>query len=190
MRKERNNNRTTSHKNTGPGKESLEGIMTRLDKDPSFRQGVIQVVSRHLNGKKSESIVGGLGYGYEKTLKVFSDERETFGGKNTAPAPLEYFVSGLNFSMLSTGGTWLAKMGMHLSSYSISAKAYFNRAGLYIGGDPSFGRIVMEVHTEGKATPREVKAFIRKTSEHCVPFRTLKKATRMELTVFHNGRKI
>ena len=161
-----------------------------MERNPGFNTGVITVRARVSDGVKQVANVGGTGRGYEKLHTFSADERELLGGTNQAPAPLEYFVAGLNFCFQSTLVFNASSRGLRYDSIETTAKAYFNRRGIYVEGDPSFTRISFQVDIKSPETEDSIRRLIETTEKSCCVHTTLSKAVPIETKVLLNGQAL
>ena len=171
-------------------RSSFTKIAEELKKDRSFNTGVISVHTRLLENVKSEAVVGGHGKGYEKSHRLISDERELLGGGDEGPAPLEYFISGFNFCLQSTLVYWSTSLDVPIQSMEMKTRAYWNRRGNYIEGDPAFTKIAYELSIESPAEESRIRELVDTAERRCVVHSTLKKAVPIESHVTLNGRKL
>jgi hypothetical protein len=170
----------------------FDGVVKELGKDSSFQTGVIRVHTTLLKNTKSEARVGGFGgKGYDKTHTFYCDEREPLGGGNEAPAPLEYFVAGLNLSLQNTFIFWAVReKNVGINRLEIQSFAHFNRLGVYDGGEPDIPKLVCEVNIESDSEPLKVREAIETAAVHSVAYRAFNKVTPVELHITVNGQKL
>jgi pyruvate dehydrogenase E2 component (dihydrolipoamide acetyltransferase) len=117
-----------------------------------------------------------------------SDERESSGGTDTGPAPLRYFLAGV----MMCHQVWCVKNAaladVRLDNLEGEISGYVAR-----GDSPrkgGFDRAVFTVSIESPNSSEEIKKLVARASEQCTSFVTFARAARIELTLFHNGRKI
>jgi uncharacterized OsmC-like protein len=173
-------------------RRAYDSVVQDLARDSSFQIGVIRVHTTLLKNTKSEARVGGFGgKGYDKSHTFYCDEREPLGGGNEAPAPLEYFVAGLNLSLQNTFVFWAVReKNVGIKRLEIQSYAHFNRLGVYDGGEPDIVKLVCEVSIDSDSDPLKVREAIETAAMHSVAYRAFNKVAPLELHITVNGQKL
>lgn len=110
-----------------------------------------------------------------------SDERESSGGHDAGPAPMRYFVTGVMFCHQ----VWMVKkaalMGMTMTKLD-GEISWWN--------DIPTPRIVYKVMVDSDRSDEDVRTIVEAGAKGCNAFKAVEKATKIDLSVVHNGKAI
>jgi len=110
-----------------------------------------------------------------------SDERESSGGHDAGPAPMRYFLAGIMFCQ----NVWTVKkaalMGLSLNRLD-GEISWWN--------DIPTPRIVYKVIIDSKHSDEDIRTIVKAGCEGCSAFKVAEAATKIELSVEHNGKSI
>ncbi len=110
-----------------------------------------------------------------------SDERESSGGHDAGPAPMRYFITGVMFCHQ----VWMVKKAalMSMTMTKLDGEiAWWN--------DVPTPRIVYKVMVDSDRSDDDVRAIVEAGAKGCNAFKVVEKATKIELSVVHNGKTI
>jgi Predicted redox protein, regulator of disulfide bond formation len=110
-----------------------------------------------------------------------SDERESSGGHDAGPAPMRYFLAGVMFCHQ----VWMVKKAalMSLTLKKLDGEiSWFN--------DVPTPRIVYKVVVDSSQSDDDIRAITEAGARGCNAFKTVEKATKIVLSVEHNGTTI
>lgn len=110
-----------------------------------------------------------------------SDERESAGGHDAGPAPMRYFIAGV----MMCHKVWVVKSA---ALKDLKLERLEGEISLY--GDEPVPRIVYKVSVDSANSDDDIAAVVEDGAKGCLAFKTVEKATRIELTVEHNGKTI
>lgn len=110
-----------------------------------------------------------------------SDERESSGGHDAGPAPMRYFVASVMFCHKVWTVKKAALMDMRLDRLD-GEISWFN--------DMPTPRIVYKVFVDSAHSDDDVRTIVEEGTRKCNAFKTVAKATRIDLTLEHNGKTI
>ena len=116
--------------------------------------------------------------------EFISDEREAAGGHDAGPAPLRYFLGGI----MMCHQVWTVKSSaiMDLTLGRLEGEI----SGYNAPGGGGFAKITYTVSVDSDHTDAQVAEVVQLGAERCAAFVTVQKATRVELTIKHNGNTI
>lgn len=137
-------------------------------------RSVTQVQASLVENVKSKAEASGF--------TVFCDGPKARAGSNTAPGPLQYFLSSMAFCQLTHYGENAALMGIGLDEVKMTVKGYFNP----LPGN-GFDTIEFETSIASKAGPAEIRELSQRAEHQCYVTNTLKKAASVSGKVFLNG---
>ncbi|MCZ6636983.1 MAG: OsmC family protein [Alphaproteobacteria bacterium] len=110
-----------------------------------------------------------------------SDERESSGGHDAGPAPMRYFIAAVMFCHKVWTVKKAALMDLHLDRLDGEISWY---------NDVPTPRIVYKVFIDSDNSDDDIRTIVEEGARRCNAFKTVEKATRIELTVEHNGKTI
>ncbi|MCZ6636986.1 MAG: OsmC family protein [Alphaproteobacteria bacterium] len=110
-----------------------------------------------------------------------SDERESVGGHDAGPAPMRYFIAG----MMLCHKVWIVKTAalMDLQLERLEGEiSWFN--------DIPIPRMVYSLDIDSAHSDDDIKTIVTEGARGCIAFQTMERATRIDLTVEHNGKRV
>jgi len=159
--------------------EGLRGV-----KDSNMALATIKVDARVIENELSE--------GRARNYTYFADEPEERGGTGKGPTPLEYFISGFAFCMLTIHSRIAALLELKIDSLEISVRARFDRRGLYLDGgfDPAFKEVIYELRVNSPEPERKIIEWTKMAEKRCPAYRTMFKATKVSGKLLLNGKPL
>jgi uncharacterized OsmC-like protein len=136
-------------------------------------RSVTQVQASLVENVKSRAEASGLTW--------FCDGPRTRAGTNTAPGPLQYFLSSMAFCQLTHYAENAALMRISLDEVRMIVKGHFNS----LPGN-WFDTIEFETHIISKARPSEIRELSQRAEHECYVTNTLKRAAAVSGKVFLN----
>lgn len=115
-------------------------------------------------------------------LTWFCDGPKTRAGTNTAPGPLQFFLSSMAFCQLTHYAENSALMGISLDEVSMVVKGSYNP----LPGH-GFDMIEFETHITSLESWDRIQELAYRAEHECYVTNTLKKAARVTGRVFLNG---
>ncbi|MSQ23835.1 MAG: OsmC family peroxiredoxin [Chloroflexi bacterium] len=117
-----------------------------------------------------------------------SDEAVPMGGHDAGPAPLRYFLAGI----MMCHQVWTLKsavlMGIQIDSMECEIAGYFGPGAPEDPRDAvGFARLTYIVRIDSVASSDQVREAVNQGTYRCPAFGAAKQATRIEVTVEHNG---
>jgi putative redox protein len=110
-----------------------------------------------------------------------SDERASAGGHDAGPAPMRYFIAGV----MMCHKVWVVKSA---ALKDMELERLEGEISLY--GDDPIPRLVYKVYIDSTHSDDEIAAIVEDGAKGCLAFKTMERATRIELTLEHNGKTI
>jgi uncharacterized OsmC-like protein len=110
-----------------------------------------------------------------------SDERESSGGHDAGPAPMRYFVASVMFCHKVWTVKTAALMDLQLDRLDGEISWY---------NDVPTPRIVYKIFIDSDNSDDDIRTIVEGGAAGCNAFKTVAKATRIEVTVEHNGNAI
>lgn len=168
----------------------------RLLKEAGETPILVPVVSnlKMIGVQSNEAVVVGKVGESEIRFTLRSDEREFKNSPSEVfgPYPLEYFLSSFGFCELTQYGRYAAYLGLDLHNVHITVRGVFDRRGLYGVGniDSAFREIKLTVNIIGNMSRENAAELVKWVRRCCIVYNTLKKAVKIEETIYLNGNEI
>ncbi len=137
-------------------------------------RSVTQVEASLVENVKSRAEASGLTW--------FCDGPKARAGTNTAPGPLQYFLSSMAFCQLTHYAENAALMGIRLDDVKMIVRGHFKP----LPGN-GYDTIEFETHIASKAPPSDIGELSQRAEHECYVTNTLKKAASVSGKVFLNG---
>ena len=141
---------------------------------------VTTVKSRALHGLQFRATVEGHSF--------VSDEAAHMGGHDAGPAPLRYFLAGI----MMCHQVWTVKSAavedVQIDGLESEISGY---VGSRDGGEPAgFTYLTLTVTVDSPNSADQVRTCVDLATQRCPAFVTAARATRVDLTIVHNGERI
>ena len=161
----------------------LKGIVQRQLEERGARTGPSD---RPLTTVKGTALVDLQFRAEVEGHSFISDERVSSGSHDAGPAPMRYFLASIMFchkvwtvKSAALADVQLDRLDSEISGYNDPTSG---RAG--------FARIVYKVFVDSEHSDDEVRGVVEGGAQRCGVFRMVARATRIELTLEHNGKTI
>ena len=156
----------------------LKGIVQKQVKDRAARSGPAK---RPITTVKGTALFDLQFRGEVEGHSFISDERESAGGHDAGPAPMRYFIAGV----MLCHKVWTVKSA---ALKDLELDRLEGEISLY--GDEPTPRIVYRLFIDSSHSDDDIASIVEGGAQGCLAFKTIEKATRIELTVEHNGKII
>jgi uncharacterized OsmC-like protein len=156
----------------------LKGVVQKQIKDRAARSGPAK---RPITTVKSTALFDLQFRAEVEGHSFISDERASAGGHDAGPAPMRYFIAGV----MMCHKVWVVKSA---ALKDIELERLEGEISLY--GDEPIPRIVYKVSIDSPHSDDEIAGIVDDGARGCLAFKTIERATRIELTVDHNGKCI
>ena len=118
--------------------------------------------------------------------EFISDERE--GGQDAGPAPLRYFLGGIMMCHQVMCVKSAAMLDLPLDHLESEISGYLGRPAT---GEPGgFVRLELTVRIDSANSDDQMRTIVEQAGERCPAFVTAARASRIDLTLQHNGTTI
>ena len=154
----------------------LKGIFERQLKERAGRSGPAE---RPTTTVKGTALFDLQFRGEVEGHSFISDERESSGGHDAGPAPMRYFIASVMFCHKVWTVKKAALMDLQLDRLDGEISWY---------NDIPTPRIVYKVFIDSGHSDDDIRTIVMEGTRRCNAFRAVEKATRIELTVEHNGK--
>lgn len=147
---------------TATTRAAFERTTRELRRDPAKARSTFAVVSRQVEGLKSEAHI--------RQFTVPVDEPEVLGGSDSAPNPVEYVLAALAACQEVTYRLFADQRGIPLNAVSVNLKGDLDLRGLFAldaNVRPGFTGIRGTVHLDSPASLEELAALKRAVDAHC-----------------------
>ncbi len=150
---------------------------TTTSTDPKFLMGTTRVDFRLIEDVLSEASM--------RRFTWRSDEPAERGGKDTAPNPLSYFVSGLGFCQLVHFAGEAVRSGLIIESLDMTLRGRFDR-----GEERRFLEFIYDLRIESPEPPAKIRTMVETAEQFCYVSNTLARSARLTGNVVLNAQPL
>jgi uncharacterized OsmC-like protein len=147
---------------------------TTASTDPASRVGTTRVDVRLLEDVQSEASM--------RTFTWRSDEPPERGGKDSAPNPLSYFVSGLGFCQLVHFAGEAVRRGLTIESMDMTLRGRFDR-----GPERRYVEFIYDLRIGSQEDPERIRDMVEVADGLCYVSNTLARSAQLTGNVLLNS---
>ncbi len=173
---ETSNNRVDMEK----GRQAYEQTRLRLATNPKSGKTTIRAVAKLLEDMHIEGRVG--------RFHIESDEPAARGGTDLGPTPLQYFVAGVAFCLITQLARFAPIYDVPLEDVQADVRAEFDVADKFgmEGPNGAFERVTYELKIRSTAPDKQVRLLIEHAERACHAAQSLQQPVPFALEVHLN----
>ncbi len=163
------------------GRQVYEQTRARFASNPALGKTTIRAVAKLLEDMHIEGRVG--------KFHLESDEPAVRGGTDLGPTPLQYFVAGAAFCLITQMARFAPLYDVPLEEVQADVRAEFNAADKFItgGSNGAFEQVTYALTVRSSAPPEQVRLLIEHAERACHAAQSLRQPVPVSLEVHLNG---
>ena len=167
--------------NMEKGRQVYEQTRARFARNPALGKTTIRAVARLLEDMHIEGRVG--------KFHLESDEPAVRGGTDLGPTPLQYFVAGAAFCLITQMARFAPLYDVPLEEVQADVRAEFNAADKFAadGANGAFEQVTYALTVRSSAPPEQVRLLIEHAERACHAAQSLRQPVPVSLEVQLNG---
>jgi uncharacterized OsmC-like protein len=166
------------------GRQVYEQTRTRFANNPALGRTTIRAVAKLLEDMHIEARVG--------KFHLESDEPAVRGGTDLGPTPLQYFIAGAAFCLLTQIARFAPLYDVPLEEVQADVRAEFNAADKFVTGAShgAFDQVAYALAVRSAAPPERVRLLIEHAERACHATQSLRQPVPVSLEVQLNGQPL
>ncbi len=166
------------------GRQVYEQTRARFASNPALGKTTIRAVAKLLENMHIEGRVG--------KFQLESDEPAVRGGTDLGPTPLQYFVAGAAFCLITQLARFAPLYDVPLEEVQADVRAEFNAADKFVtdGGNGAFEQVTYALTVRSAAPPERVRLLIEHAEQACHAAQSLRQPVPVALEVQLNGQPL
>lgn len=166
------------------GRQVYEQTVARFASNPASGKTTIRAVATLLEDMHIEARVG--------KFHLESDEPAVRGGTDLGPTPLQYFVAGAAFCLITQIARFAPLYAVPLEDVQADVRAEFNAANKFVKEDSSgaFEQVTYALTVRSSASPEQVRLLIEHAERACHAAQSLRQPVSVSLEVQLNGQPL
>ncbi len=170
--------------NMEKGRQVYEQTRARLASDPASGKTTIRAVAKLLEDMHIEGRVG--------KFRLESDEPAARGGTELGPTPLQYFVAGTAFCLITQMARFAPLYDVPLEEVQADVRAEFDIADKYGMEGPSgaFEQVTYTLTVSSSAPPEQVRLLVEHAERACHTAQSLRQPVPVSIEVHLNGQPL
>jgi uncharacterized OsmC-like protein len=170
--------------NMEKGRQVYEQTRARLASNPASGKTTIRAVAKLLEDMHIEGRVG--------KFRLESDEPAARGGTELGPTPLQYFVAGAAFCLLTQMARFAPLYDVPLEEVQADVRAEFDIADKFglEGPDGAFEHVTYTLTVHSSAPPEQVRLLIEHAERACHAAQSLRQPVPVLVEVHLNGQPL
>ncbi len=170
--------------NMEKGRQVYEQTRARFARNPALGQTTIRAVAKLLEDLHIEGRVG--------QFHLESDEPAARGGTDLGPTPLQYFVAGAAFCLLTQTARFAPLYDVPLEEVQADVRAEFNAADKFVtdGSHGAFEQVTCALTIRSSAPPERVRLLIEHAERACHATQSLRQPVPVSTSVQLNGQPL
>jgi uncharacterized OsmC-like protein len=163
--------------NMEKGRQTYEATRARLASNPESGKTTIRAVATLLEDMHIEGRVG--------KFRLESDEPAVRGGTDLGPTPLQYFVAGVAFCLITQLARFAPLYDVPLEDVQADVRAEFNIADKFglEGPDGAFEQVTYALTLRSSAPPEQVRLLVEHAERACHAAQSLRQPVPFSLEV-------
>ena len=127
-----------------------------------------------------------------RQFNFISDEPKDVGGTDTAPRPMEYFLTGAALAEITSILAHSIDLGVKLNDIKIRAKAHRDLRGRHqVGGiRAGWDHVTYDVEIDSAADERTIQDLISSSQDICPGYDSMIHPIKIQTNIVLNGKKI
>jgi uncharacterized OsmC-like protein len=170
--------------NMEKGRQIYEQTRARFASNPALGKTTIRAVAKLLEDMHIEGRVG--------RFHLESDEPAVRGGTDLGPTPLQYFVAGTAFCLITQIARFAPLYDVPLEEVQADVRAEFNAADKFVTDDSNgaFEQVTYALTVRSSAPPERVRPLIEHAERACHATQSLRRPVPVSLEVQLNGQPL
>jgi uncharacterized OsmC-like protein len=170
--------------NMEKGRQVYEQTRARLASNPASGKTTIRAVAKLLEDMHIEGRVG--------KFRLESDEPAARGGTELGPTPLQYFVAGAAFCLLTQMARFAPLYDVPLEEVQADVRAEFDIADKFglEGPDGAFEHVTYTLTVHSSTPPEQVRLLIEHAERACHAAQSLRQPVPVLVEVHLNGQPL
>jgi uncharacterized OsmC-like protein len=170
--------------NMEKGRHVYEQTRARFASNPALGKTTIRAVAKLLEDMHVEGRVG--------KFRLESDEPAVRGGTDLGPTPLQYFVAGAAFCLITQLARFAPLYDVPLEEVQADVRADFNAADKFVtdGSGGAFEQVTYALTVRSSAPPEQVRLLIKHAERACHATQSLRQPVPVSLEVHLNGQRL
>jgi uncharacterized OsmC-like protein len=170
--------------NLEKGRQVYEETRARFASNPALGRTTIRAVAKLLEDLHIEGRVG--------KFHLESDEPAVRGGTDLGPTPLQYFIAGAAFCLLTQIARFAPLYDVPLEEVQADVRAEFNAADKFVtdSGNGAFEQVTYALTVRSAAPPEQVRLLIEHAERACHAAQSLRQPIPVSLEVQLNGQPL
>ena len=170
--------------NMEKGRQVYEQTRARLASNPTSGKTTIRAVAKLLEDMHIEGRVG--------KFHLESDEPAARGGTELGPTPLQYFIAGAAFCLLTQMARFAPLYDVPLEEVQADVRAEFDIADKFgmEGPDGAFEHVIYAVTVRSSAPPEQVRLLVEHAERACHAAQSLHQHVPILIEVHLNGQPL
>jgi uncharacterized OsmC-like protein len=159
-------------------REKFEGIQSAYHEDGERAKLRYRSVSALVSGLRCETQTG--------AFKLTVDERESMGGTNMGPNPVELILTALGACQEITYRLYADLLGIPLDGITVEVSGDIDLCGFYAVGDearPGYTNITADVVVDSPASDDDIQRLKAAVEKHCPVLDIIGNATPVTVTI-------
>ncbi len=167
--------------NIEKGRQVYEQTRARLASNPASGKTTIRAVAKLLEDMHIEGRVG--------KFHLESDEPAARGGTDLGPTPLQYFVAGAAFCLITQMARFAPLYDVPLEEVQADVQAEFDIADKFGMEGPSgaFEQVTYAITVSSSAPPEQVRLLVEHAERACHTAQSLRQPVPVSIEVHLNG---
>ena len=167
--------------NIEKGRQVYEQTRARLASNPASGKTTIRAVAKLLEDMHIEGRVG--------KFHLESDEPAARGGTDLGPTPLQYFVAGAAFCLITQMARFAPLYDVPLEEIQADVQAEFDIADKFGMEGPSgaFEQVTYAITVSSSAPPEQVRLLVEHAERACHTAQSLRQPVPVSIEVHLNG---
>ena len=167
--------------NIEKGRQVYEQTRARLASNPASGKTTIRAVAKLLEDMHIEGRVG--------KFHLESDEPAARGGTELGPTPLQYFVAGAAFCLITQMARFAPLYDVPLEEIQADVQAEFDIADKFGMEGPSgaFEQVTYAITVSSSAPPEQVRLLVEHAERACHTAQSLRQPVPVSIEVHLNG---
>jgi len=170
--------------NMEKGRQVYEQTRARFASNPALGKTTIRAVAKLLEDMHIEGRVG--------KFHLESDEPAVRGGTDLGPTPLQYFVAGAAFCLITQIARFAPLHDVPLEEVQADVRAEFNAADKFVTDDSNgaFEQVTYALTVRSSAPAERVRLLIEHAERACHAAQSLRQPVLVSLQVQLNGQPL
>jgi len=170
--------------NMEKGRQIYEQTRARFASNPALGKTTIRAVAKLLEDMHIEGRVG--------RFHLESDEPAVRGGTDLGPTPLQYFVAGTAFCLITQIARFAPLYDVPLEEVQADVRAEFNAADKFVTDDSNgaFEQVTYALTVRSSAPASQVRPLIEHAERACHATQSLRRPVPVSLEVQLNGQPL